>query len=104
VITIDDLIEAQMDDLFVVIAPGVMGLIDDSNPSELVIGGVRAVKEGNGSVGAFLDSLPADRRVAVPHVTSDRLAGMLTRRRFREVQRFNPRYGWWESWFVRKPA
>ena len=43
---------------------------------------IEAERPGSGDVGRYLDSLPRDRRVVIPNVMSERLAGMLERRGF----------------------
>lgn len=84
---IDLLIEAAMDRLFVPLAEGVEGIVH-SRPDllglghGLELGGIRATTEGSGAVGRYLDSLPEALPIVVPFVVSDRLAGMLERRRF----------------------
>lgn len=62
-------------------APGVAGTMRDE-AEQLTISMVIALEEGSGDVGRFLDTLPADRKVRVTTVVSDRLAGMLQRRGF----------------------
>lgn len=75
---------AAMDRLFVPLAAGVEGLTSDVGPV-LEVAGIRAAEPRiPGAVGAWLDTLPTDRPVAVPFVVSDRLAGMLARRGFVE--------------------
>lgn len=65
------------------IAPGVVGYtVEDDDGLWLPL--IYAVAEGSGAVGAWLDSLPTDRRVIVPNVISARLEGMLARRGFVE--------------------
>lgn len=89
---LDRLISAQMDRLFTDLAPGVEGLaIQFDGVFEL--GGIRAIREGDGSVGRYLDGLPRDLTVIVPYVTSSRLAGMLERRGFRNQRRYDPTIG-----------
>lgn len=100
---LDEMIAAQMDDLFVPIADGVHGLVRDL-PGRLEIGGVRADVEGSGAVGRYLDALPRDRKIVVPYVTSDRLAGMLARRGFVPRQRFDPTVGGWGWVWLRRPG
>lgn len=99
---IDDMIEFAMNVGFVSIADGVEGMVRDSGHT-IEIGGIRAVREGSGAVGRFLDALPPNRRVVVPYVTSDRLAGMLERRGFVMRQRFDPNVGGWGFVWVRGP-
>lgn len=97
---IDELLAWQMDLLFVPIGEG---LIRDTG-DEIELGGIRATVPGSGAVGKFLDSLPQDRKIAVPYVTSKQLAGMLERRGFTERQRFDPRVGGWGLVWIRKAA
>lgn len=63
------------------IAPGVLGRVLDT-PTRLTIAAVKAMEEGSGAVGRYLDGLPWDREIWVPYVTSPRLDGMLRRRGF----------------------
>lgn len=98
---IDQILNEQMDIIFVPIADGVEGLVRDLG-SEIEIGGIRAVNPGSGAVSRYLDALPHDRKITVPYVTSDQLAGMLRRRGFVEKQRFDPRVGGWGLVWVRK--
>lgn len=58
-----------------------------------------------GAVGAWLDTMPTDRRCIVWAVVSDRLAGMLRRRGFSAVRRFDSHLGLWDDGaFVREGA
>ena len=63
------------------LAPGVRGYTLDVD-GDLWLPLIYAEGEGSGQVGAYLDSLPFDRRVVVPNILSGRLAGMLKRRGF----------------------
>jgi hypothetical protein len=64
------------------LAPGVTGYtIRDPNGS-LYVPLIQAVREGNGDVGRYLDSLPIDRVVVVPNVINGLLIEMLVRRGF----------------------
>jgi hypothetical protein len=49
-----------------------------------------ADREGAGDVGRYLDTLPADRTIKVPTVTSPRLRGMLDRRGYTETLEETP--------------
>jgi len=82
------------------VAPGVRAWIkDDGPPGEMLLLGVLAEVEGSGDVGRWLDALPRDRKVAVPNVTSERLAGMLERRGFRKRRRYDEHLDdWLEVW------
>lgn len=64
-----------------VLGPGVRGTAFDT-PKGIYIPLISADREGSGNVSAFLDSLPADRRVVFPCVINSKLAGMLQRRGF----------------------
>lgn len=97
----DAALERMMDDIFRPLAPGVEGLLDRVD-GEWRLGGIRATEEGTGAVGAFLDELCTSRdRIAVPYVVNDRLEGMLERRGFRKVIRFDPTIGMFGEWWVR---
>lgn len=65
------------------VAPGVIGYLVEHDDGSLYVPLIAAVDEGRGDVGRFLDSLPTDRRVVVPNVLNDILAGMLKRRGFK---------------------
>lgn len=65
-----------MDEL---LAPGVLGYKIETEDA-IYIPLIQAVTEGSGAVGAYLDSLPADRAIKIPDVISDRLRKMLLRR------------------------
>lgn len=71
------------------LAPGVRGYTRD-RPSELWIPYIMAENEGNGDVGAYLDSLPRDRPIVIPNVINERLYKMLGRRGFVPEMRWNP--------------
>lgn len=81
---LDVAIAKAMDRFNSPIAPGVEGVETDfGDIFELAsVRAVRAVQEGSGAVGAYLDRLPRDRTVIVPFVVSDCLAEMLERRGF----------------------
>ena len=78
---LDRAIDKMMDRFNVPIAPGVEGVERDLGDI-FELASVRAVHEGSGAVGAYLDRLPKDRTVIVPFVVSDRLRAMLERRGF----------------------
>lgn len=78
---LDAAIADAMDRHNVPIAPGVEGIEHDFG-AVFEVASIRAVTEGSGAVGAYLDRLPRHRTVIVPFVTSDRLRGMLERRGF----------------------
>lgn len=73
------------------LAPGVLGYSLDT-PTGIYIGVISADTPGSGDVGRYLDSLPHDRRVVVPNVLSDRLAGMLERRGFVRGSEWSPEF------------
>jgi hypothetical protein len=58
--------------------------IDQSGGTLLVRGVLAGTPRRPGAVAAWLDQLPTDRAVLVAAVVSDRLAGMLARRGFRQ--------------------
>lgn len=61
------------------LAPGVIGYAIE-HEGRVYIPLITAQREGSGDVGRFLDSLSP--RCCVPNVTSERLRGMLERRRW----------------------
>ena len=71
------------------IGPGVLGYTVEVEGA-LWIPFLMADRPGHGDVGRYLDDLPRDRAVKVPNVLSDRLAGMLRRRGFRERTEYDP--------------
>lgn len=80
-------------DFFYPLGPGVMGWAVDRGNDVIYIEQLRAVKEGNGDVGRFLDSLPAN--ALIWNVTSARLEGMLRRRGWiKTVERKRVYLGW----------
>ena len=79
---IDAALERAMDGVFYPLAPGVEGATRDWSDGTFELVGIRAVTPGAGDVGRYLDSLPRDRTVVVPFVTSQRLTQMLARRGF----------------------
>ena len=85
---LDQAIDKMMDRFNVPIAPGVEGIEHDFG-TIFELASIRAVAEGSGAVGAYLDRLPRDRTVIVPFVVSDRLAGMLERRGFTTPDTFD---------------
>jgi hypothetical protein len=85
--TPEEQMQVLMDMTHEPLGPGVNGLVKIF-PDKIEILGLRAEVEGSGDVGRWLDQLPTDCLIRVPNVTSDRLKGMLSRRGFREVQRF----------------
>ena len=90
---LDQAIAAAMDRHHVPIAPGVEGIEHDFG-TIFELASIRAITEGSGAVGAYLDRLPRDRTVIVPFVVSERLAGMLERRGFTAPDVFeHPRLG-----------
>jgi hypothetical protein len=64
------------------IAPGVIGHTEERDGAHYILL-LAAVDEGRGDVGRYLDLLPRDRRIVVPNVLNDILAGMLKRRGFK---------------------
>lgn len=83
------------------LAPGVIGY-EEVRGGDLYVPLIAAVDEGRGDVGRYLDSLPRDRRVVVPNVLNDILAGMLKRRGFKlrtEIDDDGPVAVW-----VRRPS
>jgi hypothetical protein len=66
----------------VVVAPGVKVWMIDNGAWVTVRAVLADEPRIPGAVGAWLDTLPHDRRVIVPFVVSTRLAGMLERRGF----------------------
>ena len=90
---LDQAIDKMMDRFNVPIAPGVEGIETDFGDI-FELASIRAVDEGSGAVGAYLDRLPRDRTVIVPFVMSERLRAMLERRGFTTPDSFDhPRLG-----------
>ena len=85
---LDQAIAAAMDRHHLPIGPGVEGIEHDFG-TVFEVASIRAVTEGCGAVGAYLDRLPRDRTVIVPFVVSERLAGMLERRGFTTPDTFD---------------
>jgi len=84
---VDDELERLSDELYVPLAEGVEGRLDDQG-RYLVLIGIRATTPRvPGAVGRYLDGLPRDWPVMVPYVINPRLAGMLERRGFFELDR-----------------
>jgi hypothetical protein len=85
-----------------VLAPGVRGYTVESDGA-VYIPVIIADAPGQGDVGRYLNSLPLDRIIRVPTVTSNVLEGMLKRRGFvftEEPGPFGEQVGIWE----RKPV
>jgi hypothetical protein len=80
--------------------PGVMGWYQYRGaPFEIWIPSLRAVNEGNGDVGKFLDfGLRPDFTYVVPLVTNPRLADMLDRRGFKLMTDLIPGIGSGKVW------
>jgi hypothetical protein len=74
------------------LGPGIFGLAFE-HPEGIYISLIVSEAPGQGNAGAFLDSLPTDRRIVFPVVVSDVLAGMLERRGFTLT------YEWSDSWY-----
>lgn len=68
------------------LAPGVVGYTAEHDGITYVPM-IEAMREGNGDVGRYLDSLPVGTRI--PNVISDRLEGMLRRRKWLLTYEFN---------------
>ncbi len=85
------------------LAPGVYGYVIEDE-GIVYIPMVTAAREGDGSVGRFLDSLPRDRTIRFPTVLSQRLAGMLERRGFAPGRLFDPQLGEWIDYMERQAA
>lgn len=74
---------AMMDAMAEDVAPGVRAHVVDPGGPWIVLRSVAATTPPiPGAVGTWLDTLPRDRKVVVPAVTSRRLAEMLVRRGF----------------------
>lgn len=69
------------------IAPGLRGFVIPGDP--IVIHLLQADVPGKGAGGAYLDSLPKNRTIVVTRVISRILAGMLSRRGFRQMNKFD---------------
>lgn len=74
------------------LAPGVLGYTVEQGGA-LYVPFIMAETEGSGDVGRYLDSLPTDRSVRFPNVTSDRLRGMLYRRGYAPVWEYAEEFG-----------
>lgn len=85
---LDQAITEAMDRHNVPLAPGVEGVVHHFGDI-FELASIRAVTEGSGAVGAYLDRLPRDRTVIVPFVVSERLVGMLERRGFTTPDTFD---------------
>jgi len=72
------------------LAPGVFGYAIESGGA-VYIPAIRATREGSGAVGKFLDALTS--RCRIPSVVSERLRGMLVRRRWKATEEYDPRFG-----------
>jgi hypothetical protein len=81
---LDSLTKTQIRELarnYPEIVPGVHGdVVTRSAQKTIFINILGTTKPGQGLVGRYLDSLPADFTIRVPSVMSRRLAGMLARR------------------------
>lgn len=87
------------------VADGVLAHVVDNQVWVEVRGIVADDPRVPGAVGAWLDTLPTDRSVIVPAVTSERLAGMLQRRGFKRRLWWDERIRLWdEGAWVRRPA
>lgn len=79
------------------LAEGVTGYaIYDEPTDRLYIPVIFADNPGSGDVGRFLDSLPDN--AVFPTVMSAKLAGMLTRRGYREISEHDPEWGEVKIW------
>ena len=86
----DDYITSYGREMSTEVAPGVLAWVETNPDGALEVMYVEALDEGSGAVGAWLDGLPTDRRVVVPNVSSERLAGMLARRGFKARKGLRP--------------
>jgi hypothetical protein len=81
---LDSLTKAQIRELARTcpeIVPGVHGdIVTRAAQKTIFINILGTAKPGQGLVGRYLDSLPADFTIRVPNVMSKRFAGMLARR------------------------
>lgn len=87
------------------VAPGVRADVYD-NGAWVEVRAILADPENRvrGAVGAWLDSLPRDRRVIVPAVTSRTVCGMLLRRDFECVVRWDDKVGMWDEGAMTREA
>ena len=87
------------------VAEGVSADWSDNGVWVEVRGVLRSSPRVPGAVGAWLDTLPRDRRVIVWAVTSKRLAYMLYRRGFVPTTRYDQQMGWMDQGaMVREPV
>lgn len=70
---------------------GVKVLSDDEDVTYFPI--IMATKPGSGDVGRWLDALPKHKTYRIPGVINAKLAGMLTRRGWKQIQEFAPEFG-----------
>jgi hypothetical protein len=74
------------------LAPGVRGVVFDTEKG-IYVPLILAEEPGSGAVSAWLDTLPADRRVVFPNVLNGKLRTMLQRRGFHESRELDPMSG-----------